>query len=94
MSGSFLNGASEQFADMASATKRALREMQRTPIGTEERSGQEQGALWRKMRLLPDADFNSMLDAAAEKVGHKNDEEAPCQVCSFVLRHAEREGKR
>ncbi len=92
--GSFLNGASDAFADMASGAKRAMREMQKTPMGTEERSGAEQAALWRKMRLLPPEEFNKMMDTAAEKVGHQMGEEKPCAVCSFVTTHAEREGRR
>jgi hypothetical protein len=90
----FLNSVSEHFADMASAAKRSARELQKTPIGTVARSGPEQAALWRKLRLLPPEQFNGLLDAAAQKVGHQPGEEQPCPVCKFVVHHAELEGKR
>lgn len=90
----FLNDVSDNFAEMAAHAKRSARELQKTPIGTVARSGQEQAALWRKLRLLPPEQFNGLMDAAAQKVGHEPGEEVPCQVCSFVMDHASREGKR
>lgn len=89
-----LNLVSDHFADLASMTKDHMREMQSTPVGTDPRTPQQEAALWRKLRQLPVHHFNAVLDAAAQKTGHTNDEQQPCDVCTFVLRHAAREGKR
>lgn len=89
-----LNQASEHFADLSSMTRDQLRGMQKTPIGTEERSPQQEAAIWRKLRQLPAHHFNRIMDEAATKSGHKNNESKPCDTCAFILKHASREGKR
>lgn len=86
--------ASDHFADLANMTKDQLRDMHQGPMGTEPRSGQEEAALWRKLRRLPPEQFNGVLNFAAADVGHQHDEKQPCDVCKFVMRGAEREGKR
>lgn len=89
-----VNQAAEHFKTLYSATRAELKDMQRTPIGTDERSPQEQAALWRKLRALPGPEFNKAMDIAAEKVGHEAGEEKPCPICQFVAMHAGREGAR
>lgn len=84
----FVNQAGKHVRDWADRTMEQLRQMQSTPLGTTSRSGQEEGALWKRMRALPEQEFNWLGDQIAEKVGHANDEQKPCEWCGFLTRHA------
>lgn len=89
-----ISDAYAHFADLAAATKKELRGMQKTPIGTEERSPQAEAALWRKLQLLPQPEHDAVLNAAAQKVGHQNNEPEPCAVCSFIVKNVARTNKK
>lgn len=85
-----VNGAATYFQGLREATRKQLKEMQGTPIGTEERSPQEQAALWRKITALPDPEFQGFMDFAALKANHQNDEEKPCELCRFIVKNVSR----
>lgn len=89
-----VNVAAGHFKQLMTETRKQLKSIQGTPIGTEVRSPQAQAALWAKLRALPAPEFNHAMDIAAEKVGHVMGEEKPCAVCDFVAMHAGREGER
>jgi hypothetical protein len=93
MRGEMLNGVAKHFSELADGTMKAMGDIQKTPVGTRERSPQEGASLWRKMRQIPQPEFDNMMNLMAAEVGHTNDEEQPCAVCSFVLDHASREKK-
>lgn len=84
----FLNEVGDHFADLAAAIKGELRGLHKGGINTEPRSGQEEAHMWRKMKLLPDKEFNMVGDIIATKVGHQHHEEEPCSWCSFLMKHA------
>lgn len=68
--------------------------MQKTPIGTEERSPQAEAALWRRLQLLPQPEHDAVMNAAAQKAGHQNNETEPCGVCQFIVKHVARTNKK
>ncbi|MDI9583193.1 MAG: hypothetical protein ACH37Z_19320 [Anaerolineae bacterium] len=88
---SYLNEVSKALGETVNQTRDQLRQMQPAPLGREPDSGHKQAALWKKLRTLDREHFNSFLDTAAQKVGHQNDEEKPCSVCAFVMKHASKE---
>lgn len=83
-----LNDSLVHFKELMTATRAELHRMQGSPIGTEPRSPQEEAAMWKKITSLPDQEFQGFMDKAAEKSGHTNDEQEPCDLCRFVLKHA------
>jgi hypothetical protein len=87
---SMMNRVGDSMIDMVGATLGQLREYQKGPLGTEPKSEQEQAALWRQMKLLPQEQFYGLLGALQEKTGHKQDEEEDCEMCKFLRKFAGR----
>lgn len=82
-----INEAFKHFSEQYRSTKDELHRIQPTPLGTVPRSERSEKALWKKMRALPPEQFNAMMNEAAKKAGHKNDEKPPCAMCKFVIDH-------
>jgi len=87
---SYLNEVATYTGKFAEAAREQLRQMQPAPMGREPDSAQKQAALWRKLGELDRDQFDAFLNAAAQKVGHRNDEGQPCSVCAFVMKHAQK----
>lgn len=93
MNGELLNGTAKHFKELADGAISQALQIQKTPVGTRRKSPQEEAALWKKLRAVPQPEFDNMMNLMATEMGHANDEEKPCAVCSFVAKHAARERK-
>lgn len=86
-----LNEVGAQVGEMRAAVMGEMRASQKTPIGTEARSGQQEAAFWARLMDLPKPEFDTLLNFAAARVGHQNNEPKPCKLCEFVIRGAARD---
>ena len=88
-----MNGVGKHFSELADMALAGAKQIQKTPIGTRERSPQEEAALCKKMRAVPQPEFDNMMNVLASEVGHQDGEEQLCSLCKFVGKHAQREAK-
>ena len=86
---SYLNEVATYTGKFAEAAREQLRQMQPARWGASRQRAETGGPL-AEARELDRDQFDAFLNAAAQKVGHRNDEEQPCSVCAFVMKHAQK----
>ncbi len=74
----------EHFAEVMRNTKAQLKELQPAPHGFRKRTDGEKQKIVDTLSTLPKDLSNLVLNQMAERAGHVDGENRPCELCGFI----------